>query len=490
MAARPSEVVSKALSQGYLVESGAFDLFEKLPPEVEIEAILDRVIQKKRAGTSDQKLITKEDVEEMVPLRLRAKDQDTTGPEIESEIDVLFDPTGSIAPVEADEGYKSLFKDRYERLLSIVRKRPDTRSASTIQAVKTLGAGQRVKVAALVSYKSSKRGNVQLVLDDSTGSLRLSCPEGPVSRLAEEAPLDSMVIGEVARSKSGQLYLKSLTLPEIPDRRPVTSSHVVYAVLLSDLHVGSRTFLAEDFQRFVLWLNGKAGDEEIVKHIKYVVIAGDVVDGVGVYPGQELQLSERDLKRQYDLAAQLIEQIPTRIQVLISPGNHDAVRQALPQPAVRVELADMLYKMENVKWLGNPAYVKLHGVGVLVYHGKSLDDIIATTPGLSYGKPTAAMELLLRARHLAPMYGKRTAISPELSDMMIIDSVPEILHSGHVHSFDVSSYRGTLLVNSGTWQAQTSFQANMGLEPTPSIVPIVDLSTLAVIRRNFGRENF
>lgn len=82
MAARPSEVVSKALSQGYLVESGAFDLFEKLPPEVEIEAILDRVIQKKRAGTSDQKLITKEDVEEMVPLRLRAKDQDTTGPEI------------------------------------------------------------------------------------------------------------------------------------------------------------------------------------------------------------------------------------------------------------------------------------------------------------------------------------------------------------------------------------------------------------------------
>jgi len=57
-----------------------------------------------------------------------------------------------------------------------------------------------------------------------------------------------------------------------------------------------------------------------------------------------------------------------------------------------------------------------------------------------------------------------------------------------VHAFDVSNYRGTLLVNSGTWQSQTSFQANMGLEPTPSIIPIVNLSNLQVIRRNFGKE--
>jgi DNA polymerase II small subunit len=74
--------------------------------------------------------------------------------------------------------------------------------------------------------------------------------------------------------------------------------------------------------------------------------------------------------------------------------------------------------------------------------------------------------------------------------MLVIDTIPDIMHSGHVHAFDVSSYRGTLLVNSGTWQAQTSFQANMGLEPTPSIIPIVDLSTLRVVRRNFGREGY
>jgi DNA polymerase II small subunit len=190
------------------------------------------------------------------------------------------------------------------------------------------------------------------------------------------------------------------------------------------------------------------------------------------------------------MAAQLMKEVPSRIQIVVSPGNHDAVRQALPQPAVDVDMAGALYGMDNLKWVGDPCYVKLHGVVILVYHGKSLDDIIATTPDLSYNRPTDAMKLLLRSRHLAPTYGKRTALSPELRDFMVIDPVPDVLHSGHVHTFGELTYRGTLLVNSGTWQAQTNFQSNMGLEPTPSIVPVIDLSTLRVIRRNFGAVGF
>jgi DNA polymerase II small subunit len=73
---------------------------------------------------------------------------------------------------------------------------------------------------------------------------------------------------------------------------------------------------------------------------------------------------------------------------------------------------------------------------------------------------------------------------------LVIDPVPDVFHGGHVHTFDELDYRGTLIVNSGTWQAQTPFQANMGLEPTPSIIPIIDLSNLNVIRRNFGAVGF
>jgi DNA polymerase II small subunit len=279
-------------------------------------------------------------------------------------------------------------------------------------------------------------------------------------------------------------------LPDIPLRKPSSSSHRVYALLLSDLHIGSKMFLAEDFKRFLQWINGGLGDKDVVNRIKYLVIAGDLVDGVGVYPGQEFQLFERDPRKQYAMAAELLRQIPSHIQIVISPGNHDAVRQALPQPAVPIELAESLYGLENVRWVGDPAYIKLHGVSFLIYHGKSLDDVIATTPDLTYDNPTEAMKLLLRSRHLSPTYGKRTALSPELRDFMVIDQVPDVLHSGHVHTFGELNYRGTLLVNSGTWQGQTDFQSNMGLEPTPSVIPVVDLSTMEVLRRNFGAAGY
>ena len=48
-------------------------------------------------------------------------------------------------------------------------------------------------------------------------------------------------------------------------------------------------------------------------------------------------------------------------------------------------------------------------------------------------------------------------------------------------------YRGTLILNSGTWQDQTKFQANMGIVPTPGKVPIVNLATLDVLTKDFTK---
>jgi DNA polymerase II small subunit len=121
-----------------------------------------------------------------------------------------------------------------------------------------------------------------------------------------------------------------------------------------------------------------------------------------------------------------------------------------------------------------------------MYHGQSLDDIIATTPGMSYSKPAQAMRVLLKARHLAPTYGERTPIAPEVEDMMVISEIPDILHSGHVHVTDLENYRGTLIVNSGAWQSQTKFQQTMGITPTPGIAIIVNLATLQPSLLNFN----
>jgi len=47
-------------------------------------------------------------------------------------------------------------------------------------------------------------------------------------------------------------------------------------------------------------------------------------------------------------------------------------------------------------------------------------------------------------------------------------------------------YKGTLLLNSGTWQDQTQFQKRMGIVPNPAIAVIVDLNSVKVkMMKNF-----
>jgi DNA polymerase II small subunit len=478
-------LVSKVLARGYQIEPDAFSFLSEISVDVNLESFLGTVIESKSSQLD--RTIRRSDLEGALP---REPDEPSTTEGVAplEEVLVIEDPTKEIAPLEAEEGFKKLFQDRYSRLLTVVRRRPDSKNIVPIELVKQSKEKNR-RVAGLLSSRNSRKAGADIVLDDPTGTLRVNCGE-EIATVAMSVPLDSMVVVEVSNGKGGQLYATNLVVPDIPNRKPVGSPHRSYAVLLSDLHIGSKMFIEEDFRRFLSWLKGELGDADIVKRIKYVVVAGDIVDGIGVYPGQEDQLVERNLRRQYALAGGLLREIPKSMKVLLSPGNHDAVRQALPQPVIPIEIARPLYEIENVVNIGDPAYVKLGGVTFLVYHGRSLDDVIATVPELTYDRPVDAMRVLLKSRHLAPIYGKRTQLSPEAKDMLVVDSVPDVFHAGHVHTVDVGEYRGTIMVNSGTFQARTPFQANVGIDPIPSIVPIVNLSTLVVEKRSFGRQSF
>jgi len=112
-------------------------------------------------------------------------------------------------------------------------------------------------------------------------------------------------------------------------------------------------------------------------------------------------------------------------------------------------------------------------------------DIVSSVPGLDYQRPVEIMEYQLRIRHLAPEYGKMTPIGPEQQDWLVVDRVPDVFQSGHIHVSGSGVYRGTCIVNSGAWQGQTEYQKRMGLEPRPGLLPVVNLQTLQVQMLNF-----
>jgi DNA polymerase II small subunit len=152
------------------------------------------------------------------------------------------------------------------------------------------------------------------------------------------------------------------------------------------------------------------------------------------------------------------------------------VRGAEPQPAIPERFSSHL--PTNCTLVENPALVSLQGVRVLMYHGRAMDDLISLIPQATYDRPGEMMEEMLRRRHLAPSYGRRTPIAAAKSDRLVIDPVPEVLLTGHVHIMGLCQYRGVLGVNAGAWQSQTSFQKQMNVNPTPARAVALDLQTL------------
>jgi len=408
-----------------------------------------------------------------------------TSEPIEQDVEILRDPSSYIQPTGI-EGFPQLFKSRYEKIVKILSERPEGRSLTKVSKINKDKGNS--KIAGLVFSRRPTKNGIEFTIDDDTGSTAILALTPEAKKAASEIALDQCVIADV-EAVQGRLILKTVIQPDIPSRVPSTSKKTVYAVFLSDLHIGSNKFLEGAFDRFLEWIAGRGviseDDEEIVRRLKYVIIGGDVVDGVGVFPNQEYELSELDIFKQYEMVSEKLKLVPQHLQMFMIPGNHDATRQALPQPMIPKKYAPSLHGLKNLTMLGDPCLFKLNGVSILAYHGRSLDDVLATTPGLSYEKPEEAMKVLLRARHLAPIFGLRTPIAPELEDHLVIEQVPDIFHAGHVHTIGIDRYKSTLIINSGTWQAQTGYQANLGISPRPGLVPIVNLATLEVRLREF-----
>jgi DNA polymerase II small subunit len=122
-----------------------------------------------------------------------------------------------------------------------------------------------------------------------------------------------------------------------------------------------------------------------------------------------------------------------------------------------------------------------------MYHGMSLDEVIAEFPEeeASYDHPERAMYHLLRKRHVAPKFGGKNRLAPEDRDYLVVDEVPDVFHTGHVHKLGYGSYRNVLTINSGCWQAQTDFQKSVNIDPDVGYAPIVDLDTLDLTIREF-----
>ena len=410
---------------------------------------------------------------------------------MEAQIKILENPSKKLSSNGTIKDYLQYFQDRFKRLERMLRQRIDVRAAIPIKAALKAPPKSKIKVIGMVTEKREIKQQTLFEIEDLEASATVLVPWKAPSRVINKARFlisDQIVCVDAKKTRNGLFLAEEIILPEIGFKPKRRASESVYAVLTSDIHVGSSKFNEEAFQRFILWLRGEYGNQKarmIAAQVKYLLIAGDLIDGVGVYPKQEEELIIPDFRKQYEHVANLLKKIPDYIEIIILPGNHDATRRALPQPAIKIELLKSLSKSKRIHSLGNPSLISLHGVEILMFHGRSLDDLVATIPGLKHDQPEKMMKLLLQSRHLAPCYGGKTLLSPENRDFLVIDRPPDIFHAGHTHVMGYCHHKGVMIINSGGWQEQTDYMEKLGLVPTPGKVPIINLRTLEITTLSF-----
>jgi len=467
-----SFALNYALNKGFQIHPNAFEFLENVDVK-KLEKIIKEIVREK----TKQKLfqISQEDLESYFGI--------TEDKDLQSDYKILFDPSSKITSGEGISGYNALFASRFKKLKKIISDRPESKMVKSIASVKTAKTNDDLYVCGLVTARISERNITKLVLEDPSGSFEGIIFDNDLQKTADLLLNDQFILARVAFGKNSGIIIKDLIFPDVPDQASNRSESETFAVFLSDLHIGSKYFMEEEFREFVSWLSSP---DPVARKIRFVLIGGDAVDGVGIYPNQDKELVCQTIEEQLKKLEELIGLIPEYIKIFIMPGNHDPGRRALPQPAIPQKYNPELWERENVIMVGNPAVLSLNGVKVLMFHGQSIDDIVKTTPGLSYDSPTNVMKHLLRARHLSPIYGSQTPIAPEVEDLMVIDDIPNVFHVGHVHRAQLDMYKGILLINSGSWQSQTPFQASVGMTPNPGIALMVNLKTFQVLHQNYN----
>ncbi|RDD52596.1 hypothetical protein BA065_01050 [Nanoarchaeota archaeon NZ13-N] len=387
----------------------------------------------------------------------------------------------------------SYFRHRINKIKKILREHLDMKDMHSLSDVPS---GRQVSIAGLIYDKRITEKGVIFNLEDITGSIKVLVRKDVKNfDIIKDIPLDS-VIGFRGKMGNGIFYADDVIFPDVPIRNETKKGNIdSYIVFTGDFQFGNEAFIREAFERFLDFLNGRYGNDkmkEISKKIGYVLIVGDNVDGVGIYGEQENELYAFSYEDQYKEFEKYLLSFPEHIKVVICPGNHDNVRLADPQPPLSKDLVPELKNLDNFYFISSPGYVKIDELTVLMYHGYTFDwfvsDIFYIRKKGGYENAQEIMKFMLMIRHLNPTHGSNPYIPYYNDDPLVIDLLPDIFHTGHIHRADYGVYRGIELFNSSTFQGLTKYQIEMGHKPEPGIVYLRNIKTGEVLSIDFINE--
>ncbi|MFB6217924.1 MAG: DNA-directed DNA polymerase II small subunit, partial [Halobacteriaceae archaeon] len=212
------------------------------------------------------------------------------------EPDVAGDVTGRSTGTGEYADFVALFRDRYERLSRQLRSRVNHRPTTALDSMP--GGSDAATIGMVDDIRSTANGHWLVDLEDTNGTFpSLVVKDKELAGVVDELLLDEVIAVEgTIADDGGLLFADDIHFPDVPRTyTPSTADRHVQAVLVSDIHVGSQEFVADAWDAFTEWLH-----TEEAAPVEYLLIAGDMVEGVGVYPDQDEELDIVDIYEQYE----------------------------------------------------------------------------------------------------------------------------------------------------------------------------------------------
>jgi DNA polymerase II small subunit len=371
-------------------------------------------------------------------------------------------------------------------------------------------SNMKVTIIGLISdIKETKNGHYIIELEDKSGSFDclIMKSKTEVFKKVGDLCLDEG-IGIVGSVGDGIIFVEDIIIPNVSNNLQMKKLNISKNVMfLSDLHFGAKVFVENAFLKLIDILNENTKNEtlnKMARDIDYIFIAGDIIEGIGIYPNQGLDAKILSTELQYCEATRWLSQIPKRICIIIIPGNHDTSRLSEPQPKISYEKSYSLWNMENVLMLSNPAIVNLFeedengGLKFFIYHGGSIfyyadkNEKLRKLGGAKV--PEQVIKYLLGKRHLAPSHGSTLYIPDNQKDPLVIKQTPDFFITGHTHKHSILNYKNCSIISCGCFVEMSDYQEKLGMFPDIGKVTIVNtktrkLSILNLYEEKYKKEN-
>lgn len=368
--------------------------------------------------------------------------------------------------------FVSYFRRRFEVIRDLLLEK---KNLSNLISIRRLGSSNGVYdiVGMIYAKRITKNKNLLLEVEDLGGKavVLVNRENKSLFERASRLELDDILVMRCSGSAK-MLFLRDFEFVGL-EKVEKFGSDDAYVGFASDFHVGNRDFLEDDLRKFVAWVNGEVGDvrsREIAKKMKYLVVVGDLVEGVGVYPGQEREVLIRSVRAQYNKVGEILGKLRRDVEIIVLPGLHDAVWLGEPQPGVDKKWLGSLGELPNLRVVSNPAYVEVGGLRVFLKYGVN---------------KVSDLDLVLEKGYLPLVYGESDFVM-ESGEDLVLDSQIDVFVLGGTHRARVVDKDGVLRVWTSCWKGRSDFERRRGMDVDNSRVPILNLKSREVKMLDFG----